>query len=65
MCDASDSILEARYNSPWCDERDPVTTFEAAGGIIGAASPAEWIAHYRAHWSKLEHAAFIAARNES
>ena len=61
--DAADGVLEARFNSPWEDERDPVTTFQARHGRdIATATPAEWRDHYRAHYSDAEHAAFIAER---
>jgi hypothetical protein len=61
--DAADHVLESRYNSPWQDDRDPVTTYETKHGHSPSdGTPEAWRLHYRAHYSDAEHAVFLAAR---
>lgn len=58
VSDAADAVIESRLNSPWAEERDPVTTYEAKYGHgLGDGDPSAWRAHYRAHWLSLEAAA--------
>lgn len=65
---AADDVLERRFALPgerYSEERDPVVTYEAKHGhALGAGTYESWRLHYRAHYSDLEYAAFLAARAE-